>query len=193
MDVIPPSSTEKILDILVSPESARIVYMKPWEIDEEEFATQANDMEIAVGVGHDFPHPYTKENAVWFMNQAKKTWHNGSEYEFALREKTSNEFFGMIGFKVRGTEVTNIGYWLARKSWGNGYATEALQATIELIKKHLPEVNSIQASVYKYNTASQSVLEKNGFVLSGERRGPKDVLRNNQKDDSNLFTLTLTR
>lgn len=73
---------------------------------------------------------------------------------------------GTIGFhgppNAQG-QVT-IGYGLVPHSWGNGYATEAVLALIEVCRAH-PDVRSLAADTTHSNIASQRVLLKTGFRL----------------------------
>ena len=56
-----------------------------------------------------------------------------------------------------------IGYWLGKQYWGKGIATRALAAFV----KQLPE-RPLYAHVVKHNIGLLRVLEKNGFVITGE-------------------------
>jgi RimJ/RimL family protein N-acetyltransferase len=62
-----------------------------------------------------------------------------------------------------------IGYGLVPHSWGNGYATEAVRAMIELCRAH-PAVRSLAADTGHDNHASQRVLIKSGFRLVRQDR-----------------------
>jgi hypothetical protein len=62
-----------------------------------------------------------------------------------------------------------IGYGLVPHSWGNGYATEAVRALIELCRAH-PGVRSVAADTGHDNYASQRVLTKSGFRLIRQDR-----------------------
>ena len=57
-------------------------------------------------------------------------------------------------------EVT---YWLGKQYWGKGIATAALAALLSLVT-----VRPIYAHVAKDNIASLRVLQKCGFVITGE-------------------------
>ena len=54
----------------------------------------------------------------------------------------------------------NVGYWIGRDHWGNGYATAALREFLD-IDAHRP----LHAHVADHNVGSRRVLEKCGFVL----------------------------
>lgn len=55
-----------------------------------------------------------------------------------------------------------IAYELLQRAWGNGYATEAAQAVIELARES--GYRRLWATVRDWNTASRRVLAKLGFV-----------------------------
>jgi RimJ/RimL family protein N-acetyltransferase len=73
---------------------------------------------------------------------------------------------GTIGFHgpPDARRQVTIGYGLVPHSWGNGYATEAVRALIELCRTH-PAVRSVAADTGHGNHASQRVLTKAGFRL----------------------------
>jgi [ribosomal protein S5]-alanine N-acetyltransferase len=54
------------------------------------------------------------------------------------------------------------GYVLARDSWGQGYATEALQAVVDVSRRI--DVERLVALCHPDHRASQRVLEKCGFT-----------------------------
>jgi RimJ/RimL family protein N-acetyltransferase len=64
-----------------------------------------------------------------------------------------------------------VGYWLGREFWGRGVATQALSAFLD----EVPE-RPLHARVAKHNVGSIRVLEKCGFVVSGEDVVPADQL-----------------
>jgi RimJ/RimL family protein N-acetyltransferase len=68
-----------------------------------------------------------------------------------------------------------VGYWLGRDHWGHGYATEALQAFLEVDR-----ARPLTAYVAVHNVASRRVLEKVGFSVVERRLTDgieEDVLR----------------
>ena len=56
-----------------------------------------------------------------------------------------------------------VGYWIGRDSWGRGIATEALYQFL----KH-ETGRPLTARLARHNVRSRRVLEKCGFVLTGE-------------------------
>jgi RimJ/RimL family protein N-acetyltransferase len=76
---------------------------------------------------------------------------------------------GSIGsWEVEGDRA--VGFWIGRDHWGNGYATAALRALLD-IDLHRP----IFAHVADHNIGSRRVLEKCGFVLDHSAQ-EEDVL-----------------
>jgi RimJ/RimL family protein N-acetyltransferase len=58
-----------------------------------------------------------------------------------------------------------MGYWIARRFWGRGYATEACSALVDIARTlGLP---SLEGSHFIDNPASARVLDKLGFVPLG--------------------------
>jgi len=56
-----------------------------------------------------------------------------------------------------------VGYWIGREFWGKGIATRALSQFLEIEK-----TRPLCAYVAKHNVGSRRVLEKCGFILTGE-------------------------
>jgi RimJ/RimL family protein N-acetyltransferase len=76
---------------------------------------------------------------------------------------------GWIGsWEVEGER--DVGFWIGRDHWGNGYATAALRAFLD-IDRHRP----LHAHVVDHNVGSRRVLEKCGFVLEHSAQ-EEDVL-----------------
>ncbi len=62
-----------------------------------------------------------------------------------------------------------VGYFLKRSAWGNGYATEACRRIVRFAFEESP-LAEIVATFDTGNAASRNVLEKVGFVHRGTRR-----------------------
>ena len=77
-------------------------------------------------------------------------------------------FVGQVAGNVLSFEMDGereVGYWLGREFWGKGIATIALSLFLEVVK-----IRPLFAYVAKHNIASQRVLKKCGFILSGETK-----------------------
>jgi RimJ/RimL family protein N-acetyltransferase len=86
---------------------------------------------------------------------------------WAVQLKDTTEFIGWCGLKYRkDLKLIDLGYRFKRKFWGNGYATEAAQRTIEYAKDPL-NLSEICAFAHIDNIASWKVLEKCGMQFTG--------------------------
>jgi RimJ/RimL family protein N-acetyltransferase len=63
-----------------------------------------------------------------------------------------------------------VGYWIGRRFWGRGLATQALREVLELVDER-----PVHAHVLKGNAGSVRVLEKCGFAVVDEHRDDKGV------------------
>jgi RimJ/RimL family protein N-acetyltransferase len=74
----------------------------------------------------------------------------------------NNEFAGsIVRYMLEGNP--EVGYWVGKKYWGRGIATQALSEFLKLIHER-----PLFAHVAKDNFASIRVLEKCGFEMIGE-------------------------
>lgn len=62
-----------------------------------------------------------------------------------------------------------IGYWIGRRYWGRGFASAALA---EFLRHE--SVRPLHAYVAKHNAGSIRVLQKCGFAVCGESKGPSE-------------------
>lgn len=79
--------------------------------------------------------------------------------------KVNDEIVGSIAKFMRGNDA-EITYWIDRKFWGKGIATTALK---ELLR--IERIRPIYAGVAFDNYGSQKVLEKCGFIKTGQDKG----------------------
>jgi len=142
--------------------------VRPWKAtDEDALVRHANNWKVARGLVDSFPHPYTLEDARWWIGEqalVKDVTH------FAI--EVGGEAAGGIGFHRRSdvySRTAGIGYWLGESVWGRGIATEALMAVSEFAFRSQPIVR-LEAWVFEWNKASARVLEKAGYTLEGRMR-----------------------
>lgn len=106
-----------------------------------------------------------------FMSRFEKS----QGIRWAIRIKDNNKCIGTCGFNSWSgpTRSAAIGYDINKKHWGQGIATEALNAVINsAFSGALPceNINRIQADTIPGNIASEKVLIKLGFKEEGLRR-----------------------
>ncbi len=110
------------------------------------------------------------QNAKWiklWVNEAILDYDRSKYGVMAVVEKESNQVIGYCGLfsyeNIDGQPEVEIGYRLARKAWGHGYATEAAQALLAYAHNDLA-LSRIVAMVDPNNEASKKVAEKIGMV-----------------------------
>lgn len=154
------------------------------EKDADSIVKHANNREVSKYMRDSFPYPYTKENAVQWINYVKK---NYSSLFFALADDT--ELIGGIG-AVPQTDVhrfsAEVGFWLGQSHWNKGITSKALPVFCEYLFSRF-SFKRLIANVFEGNEASKKVLEKNGFVLEGTLR--KNVFKENIFVDHYIYGL----
>jgi RimJ/RimL family protein N-acetyltransferase len=110
------------------------------------------------------PWPYTLENAAAFLATERKA--SEPSLLIFLRGGGGPELIGGIGFGRRPSGNVEFGYWLRRRHWGRGYATEAGRALLAAARHGL-RIKRLDAGHFIDNPASGRVLEKLGFAPTG--------------------------
>ncbi len=108
--------------------------------------------------------PYDRDETVQMIENIQAQLEAGLCTEWAVERKEDAKVLGLIhlnkvDFFNRSAEV---GYWLARKCWGQGYATETLKALGDYALTVL-KMDEIIAICHPDNAASLRVLEKAGY------------------------------
>jgi RimJ/RimL family protein N-acetyltransferase len=83
---------------------------------------------------------------------------------FLIFLRDTAELVGGIGLK--GENRAELGYWVARAHWGEGIASEAGQAVVDLCDASL-RLQQLESSYAIDNPASGNVLAKLGFRPNG--------------------------
>lgn len=125
------------------------------EADAEAIVTAINEYEVARWLSR-APFPYARADALEFI--AKNAGQAGQVWMI----EDAGGLIGCIGRK------REFGYWLTRSAWGQGYATEAGRAVLDL---HFadPEAPGLLSGYHDGNARSAHVLEKLGFVPCADR------------------------
>jgi len=141
------------------------ILIRSWrETDAEPLQRHADNRNVWLSLRDIFPHPYTLEDARWWVAHASQ---EDPECSFAIA--TAEEPIGGIGL-VLGHDVNRcsaeLGYWLAEPFWGRGITTTAVRVFTEWGFEHY-SLNRVFATPFAGNTASERVLEKAGFTREG--------------------------
>lgn len=134
--------------------------------DAAEICRLLNDWEV-VKTTSNLPYPYRRQDAEAFIANAASEAAASQAVVCAIEERVGGALIGCVGATLDG-DTAEIGYWLARGSWGRGYATEAVRRCLRLLFVGY-RASLVWASVMPGNPASRRVLEKIGMTFHQRR------------------------
>lgn len=145
----------------------RLIMSSPHVSDLEKIKSILNTNEDYSKNTVNIPYPYTIENAKFWLNLAEVGIKNQNQFIFVIRLKNTNELIGGIDLGVnKQFHKAELGYWLDKKHWNNGFATEATKAIINFGFKEL-NLKRIFATHFEENLSSGRVMEKAGMKKEG--------------------------
>ena len=131
------------------------------------------------------PFPYPRELADEWIASTGSQIEQGTGYHLAIAgQEDGSDLVGCVGLRLDMTpRVGNLGYWIGRRYWGHGVATEAVVRMSRWALANL-DLDRLEAHVAADNPASAAVLRRAGFreIGAGEeaflaRGGRHKVLR----------------
>ena len=145
-------------------------------------ARLANDEKVACATDR-LPYPYTLEDAQDFITANQADQVAGRGFALAIERSLDGSLIGIIGLR-RNAEVADtnptadatenatdnweLGYWLGREHWGQGYGTEAVRRLLRFAFETLG-LAEIRAKVAVLNPASARLLAKAGAEKIADR------------------------
>jgi len=157
--------------------------LRPWTIDDiESLVKFANNFNIAKNLMDVFPHPYSVENGMAFIEMT-----NQNSPPNILAIEINGEAAGAIGVHPQQDiyrKNAEMGYWLAEPHWGKGIITKAILQMVDYGFKNW-DIDRIYARPFGHNIASQKALEMAGFVL--EARLENTIFKNGAYLDELIY------
>lgn len=153
--------------------------------DAASLARNADNPKIARYLRDRFPHPYSRADAVRFLEYVQQT----QQECVACIEMVEGEAAGAIGVQFRSDVErcsAELGYWLGEKFWGRGVMTAAIRSFADWVMPRF-ELTRLYAEVFAENPASGRVLEKCGFARVGVLR--KAAIKYGEHHDYVLYDL----
>jgi ribosomal-protein-alanine N-acetyltransferase len=166
-------------------ETRRLI-LRPFTLDDAPVVQQlAGDYDIAANVRM-IPHPYPDHMAEdWIDSHQDKLEHG--EIHLAITLRAGGTLVGSIGLIVnRDDENAELGYWIGKPYWNNGYCTEAAQALVQYGFDKL-KVHRIHSFYMTKNPASGSVMQKLGMKYEGTLR--KCIKKWDVFEDVNVYSI----
>ena len=142
--------------------SERLFLRPGWPEDWEEVLARIGDEGVVRNLAS-APWPYTADDAKRFLSLPDEP--RLPRFLVTLPGSDGARLVGSIGLMRDGGD-TELGYWIARDFWGQGYATEATRAVLGLARAlgHC----RVKAHHFIDNPASGRVLRKVGFRPTGQ-------------------------
>lgn len=157
--------------------------LRAWNTNDiDSLVENANNPEIARYMTDAFPHPYTRDAGLRFIEFATKDM---PVHIFAI--EVDGKAVGGIGIHPQSDIMrmnAELGYWLGEKFWGNGILPRAIPQIIKFAFDNY-DISRIYARPFGNNIRSQKVLEKSGFVL--EARIERNIIKNGEVLDELIY------
>lgn len=134
--------------------SDRLILRPPHESDADFMVEALSDRAVWEWLSV-IPQPYTRDHALAFINEIS----NGQNWVIEHQGAPT----GVIGL------AETLGYWLARRYWGQGIVTEAGYTLIRHSFSD-PDRSQIASAYFIGNDRSRRALEKLGFQDAGPHR-----------------------
>jgi len=165
--------------------------------DAEALHRLVNDWEVSRTLSA-VPFPYPRELADdWIVSTAREV-QAGTAYHLAItgQDGADELLVGVVGLRVNAKARSGrLGYWVGRRFWGHGVATEAAGRLARWALANL-DLDRLEANVATDNPASVAVLAHVGFRETGGgtelfvSRGGKHPVRRFEATRDDLFAET---
>ncbi|MBW3621613.1 MAG: GNAT family N-acetyltransferase [Actinobacteria bacterium] len=115
-----------------------------------------------------FVRPLTRAESDDFVDRIEERFRKQGYSLWAVEVRGSDPFIGYVGlwdatFEAPFTPTVEVGWRLAARAWGHGYATEAAEAAVDdgLVRVGVRDIVSFTAAA---NLRSRAVMERIGMV-----------------------------
>ena len=127
----------------------------------------AGDRDIA-STTLNIPYPYEDGMAEEWIKKHSEQFEQREEVTFAITLRQDKALIGAISLMALDQQHARaeMGYWIGKPYWNNGYCTEAAEAVLRYGFTELG-LNRIYAHHFGRNPASGRVMEKIGMVYEG--------------------------
>jgi RimJ/RimL family protein N-acetyltransferase len=141
-------------------ESKRLILRTPTFEDVTAIVQALNDLDISKNLAV-VPYPYTEDDARIFVAKAAEGQARGESHCFVIRRQHDDALVGCCGLHRR-EGAWELGYWIAKPLWRQGYASEAAARLVEFAFDDL-DATELMAGWYHDNGVSGLVLARLGF------------------------------
>lgn len=148
--------------------SARLRLRPLVPADAPRLAEMLDDWEVVKHTAA-IPHPYTVADGESFIaTMADKTCAR-TGVALAMERSLDRQVIGVIGFGLDADGTPELGWWVGRPFWGDGYATEAARRLLRHLFADLG-YGSVWATAHPDNAGSRAVMAKLGMDMARHQR-----------------------
>jgi RimJ/RimL family protein N-acetyltransferase len=142
-------------------ETARLILQRPTSNDVQAiFDRYASDPNVTRYVA--WPRHSSTTDTDFFLKFSDHEWSRWPAGPYLVRLREDGSLLGSTGLAFESEIIASTGYVFAKDAWGKGYATESLQAMVELAREL--SVRRLYALCHADHRASARVMEKVGMV-----------------------------
>lgn len=133
------------------------------------------------------PHPYEEGMAEEWICTHQGAYERGELVTWAITRREDGMVLGAISLSINKANLfAELGYWVGKPYWGQGYCTEAAREALRYGFEVL-NLNRIQARHMTKNPASGRVMQKIGMTYEGTLR--QSVYRWEKFEDMVIYAI----
>lgn len=132
------------------------------ESDAPRLAVLLDDWDM-VKLTANIPHPYGEADGLSFVRMMEEKRRARIGVALAMERTLDGQLIGVIGFGTETDGTPELGWWVGRDCWSQGYATEAARRMLRHLFADLGFA-TVWASAHPDNAASRRVISKLGMV-----------------------------
>ncbi len=141
--------------------------LRPFELSDAPKVREMAGEKVIADTTLNIPHPYEKGMAQEWISTHQPKFEAGELVNYAIVLKKTQELIGAIGLTInKRFKRAELGYWIGKQYWNNGYCTEAGHVIIKYGFANL-NLHKIVATHLIRNPASGKVMEKLGMTKEG--------------------------
>jgi RimJ/RimL family protein N-acetyltransferase len=159
--------------------------LRPHTLDDAQAVHRLLQERDIADTAYNLPYPYLKGMAEEWIGSRQESFDKGEGVEFAITNRQEGYLIGGIGLKLdKANARAELGYWIGKPYWNQGYCTEAARAVVKYGFEVL-KLNRIHANHITRNPASGRVMQKIGMKHEGTRR--QHIKRWGKFEDSEVY------
>lgn len=174
--------------MLILLETTRLILRPPTMADIDPLILAANHLSIARNMA-DFPSPFTRDNAVKWIESMSTVNIWVPDFNLAVFLKETGELVGgvaLVGVSRMRREA-ELSYWCTPSHWGKGITTEAASRLVQYGFEEMG-LRRITSTCLATNVASRRVLEKIGMKY--EKTTREDISKSGKLEEVLNYEIT---